>query len=68
MTFNETIRIANQFGLLKGNLEQWTIYRQSRNNTSHTYDEKIANNIVNIVPQFKIEVEFLLNTLKTKLE
>ena len=67
MTFNEIIRRANQFGLLKTNLETWDEYRKKRNMTSHTYDEKIANDVVAIIPAFKDEAEFLLNRLKEKL-
>ena len=64
MTFNEIIRKSNRLGLLKNNLDKWTEYRQKRNMTSHTYDEKIANLVVNIIPEFKDEVYFLLNKLK----
>lgn len=64
MTFNEIIRKSNRLGLLKNNLDKWTEYRQKRNMTSHTYDEKIANEVVSIIPEFKEEVDFLLNKLK----
>ena len=64
MTFNQLIRTANQFGLLKSNLEIWDDYRQKRNSTSHTYDETIALEVMSVVPDFKDEAEFLLNKLK----
>ena len=64
MTFNQLIRAANQFGLLKSNLEIWDDYRQKRNSTSHTYDETIALEVMSVVPAFKDEAEFLLNKLK----
>lgn len=64
MTFNQLIRSANQFGLLKSNLELWDNYRQKRNATSHTYDEKVALEVMAIIPIFKDEAEFLLNKLK----
>ena len=64
MTFNQLIRTANQFGLLKSNLEIWDDYRQKRNSTSHTYDEAIALEVMSIVPSFKDDAEFLLNKLK----
>lgn len=67
MTFNDTIRIANKLDLLKGNLEDWTEYRQKRNLTSHTYDENIANQVVSIVPAFKLEADFLFSRLKEKI-
>ena len=50
MTFNEMVRQANKMDLLKSNLETWTLFREKRNLTSHTYDEKIATNVVKIIP------------------
>lgn len=67
MTFNETIRTANKMGLLKSNLDKWTEYRQKRNMTSHTYDENVAKEVVSIIPEFKDEVEFLLNQLEKNI-
>ncbi|MCM1338489.1 MAG: nucleotidyltransferase substrate binding protein [Muribaculaceae bacterium] len=67
MSFNDLIRTANQLGLLKSNLELWTEFRNMRNITSHTYDEKIAMKIVNIIPDFYQEVAFLLEQLRKKL-
>lgn len=64
MTFNQLIRAANQFGLLKSNLEIWDDYRQKRNSTSHTYDESIALEVMSIIPAFKDDAIFLLNKLK----
>lgn len=64
MTFNELIRKANQFNLLRTNLETWNEYRQKRNMTSHTYDEVAAMEVASIIPDFKDEAEFLLNKLK----
>ncbi len=66
-TFNEIIRQSNQYGILKNNLEIWDDYRQKRNMTSHTYDETIAKKVIEIIPAFKEEAEFLLNKLKEKL-
>lgn len=67
MTFNEMIRQANKMGLLRSNLEKWDNYRQKRNLTSHTYDEKIAVEVVEIIEDFAQEVQYLLNKLKEKL-
>lgn len=67
MTFNEIIRTANQFGLLKSNLEKWTEYRQKRNATSHTYDEIIAREVLAVIPEFKDEAEFILDELKKRI-
>ncbi|MGN0031776.1 MAG: HI0074 family nucleotidyltransferase substrate-binding subunit [Candidatus Gastranaerophilaceae bacterium] len=67
LTFNETIRKANQLGLLLSNLEKWTDYRQKRNMTSHTYEETIANAVVSVVKDFQNDVHFLLKALKEHL-
>ena len=67
MTFNEMIRQANKMGLLSSNLEKWDNYRQKRNLTSHTYDEKIAVEVVEIIEDFAQEAQYLLDKLKEKL-
>ena len=67
MTFNEMIRQANKMGLLRSNLEKWDNYRQKRNLTSHTYDEKIAQDVVSIIEDFALEAKYLLEKLKEKL-
>ncbi len=64
MSFNDMIRTANQFGLFKSNLEIWSEYRKMRNMTSHTYDEKTAQKVVEIIPQFYDEMQFFLGALK----
>lgn len=67
MTFNQMVRIANQMGLLKSNLEMWDEYRQKRSLTSHTYNEIVAKDVVSIIPDFYEEAVYLLNKLKEKL-
>ncbi len=67
MTFNEMIRQANKMGLLRSNLEIWDNYRQKRSLTSHTYDEKIAQDVVSIIEDFALEAKYLLEKLKEKL-
>lgn len=64
MSFNEMIRTASQLNLIKSNLEKWTIYREMRNMTSHTYDEVVALQVVNIIPDFSDEVAYLITNLK----
>lgn len=64
LTFNETIRKANQMGLLLSDLEKWTEYRQKRNLTSHTYEETIANSVVSVVKDFQKDAKYLLEKLK----
>jgi len=68
LSFNQLIRDANERGVLLGNLENWTKYREKRNITSHTYDEAKALEVISIVEDFAKEAEFLLNKLKEKNE
>ncbi len=65
LTFNQLIRQANEMGILLNNLEQWIIYRQKRNITSHTtYNIEKANEVISVVNKFIEEVEFLINKIK----
>lgn len=64
LAFNDIIREANKFGFLLSNLEKWTLFRQKRNLSSHTYNEKIALSIVEIVKDFREEAHYVLNRLK----
>lgn len=63
-TFNQLIRQANEMGVLKNNLENWIIYRQMRNITSHTYDEEKAEQVLSIMEDFIQEVDFLIGKIK----
>ena len=67
LNFNEIIRTANQFSLLKSNLEMWTKFRVMRNMTAHSYDEATALKIIESLPEFCDEVSFLINKLKGEL-
>ena len=64
MSFNEMIRTASQLNLLVSNLEKWTVYREMKNMTSHTYDEEIALQVVSIIPDFSKEIAYLITRLK----
>jgi len=63
-TFNQLIRQANEMGILKNNLENWIIYRQMRNITSHTYDEEKAEQVLSIMEDFIQEIDFLIGKIK----
>lgn len=67
LTFNEIIRESNRFGLLKTNLEEWTLYRQKRNMSSDTYDEDEAKSLVVVIHNFRDEAHFLLKQLKKNI-
>ena len=64
LTFNQLIRQANEMGILLSNLEQWIVFRQKRNITSHTYNIEKAKEVISIVGQFIEEIEFLVDKIK----
>lgn len=66
LTFNEIIRESNRFGLLKTNLEEWTLYKQKRNMSSDTYDEDEAKSLVVVIHNFKDEAHYLLEKIKKR--
>lgn len=66
LSFNDLIRTANEKGLLVNNLEVWNNYRLKRNITSHTYDEKKADDVISAVHNFYNEVEFLYRELEKR--
>ena len=68
MDFNTVIRKASEIGLILNDLEKWTTYRLARNLTFHTYDENKAIEVVSVIPDFEKEADFLLKTLKKRIE
>ena len=66
MNFSGLIRTCNERGLLLSDIITWRKYREERNITSHTYDEKKAERILKKIPQFLEESKFILQTLKER--
>jgi nucleotidyltransferase substrate binding protein (TIGR01987 family) len=66
MAFADLIRSANEQGLLLGDWSAWTIYREMRSKTSHTYDEEIAIEVVQGIPAFLEEARHLLKQLQER--
>jgi nucleotidyltransferase substrate binding protein (TIGR01987 family) len=64
MPFSDLIRTGNEQGLLLGNWTDWKRYREMRSQTSHAYDEEIALGVVEGIPAFLAEGEFLLKQLQ----
>ncbi len=67
MPFADLIRTANEKGLLLGDWPLWRGYRDMRSKTSHTYDEDIALQVVEGIPAFLAEVQFLAAALTQRL-
>lgn len=66
LNFQSLIRLGSDKGLLKNGWDQWKIYRETRNITSHAYDETKAQEIIKYIPSFYADALYLLNKLKTK--
>ncbi|MDU8923454.1 nucleotidyltransferase substrate binding protein [Pasteurellaceae bacterium LIM206] len=64
MNFQDLIRSGNERGLLLGNWTDWKQYREMRSRTSHTYGEETAIAVVENIPKFLAEAEFLLSKLQ----
>lgn len=59
LAFPDLIRKGNETGLLKSDRPTWRRYREMRGKTSHTYDEKIALEVVAAIPEFLEEARYL---------
>lgn len=64
-TFREIVRIGAEQGLID-KPEDWFVYRQARNNTSHGYDEKKAVAVYGNIAPFAASARKLLAILKTR--
>ena len=63
-TFNDLIRTANEKGILLNDLGKWSVYRQRRNITSHTYNVEKALLVLEIINDFIEDINYLLNKIK----
>ncbi len=59
MTFPALIRTASEYGLLRSGWDVWQEFRKARNLTSHIYNEEVARQVVERIPAFATEAEFL---------
>lgn len=59
MTFAALIRTASAQGLLRSGWDAWFAFREARNLTSHTYDGAKAKQVLEQIPEFTAEAQFL---------
>lgn len=64
MSFPTLIRTASERGLLLNGWDKWEVYRRARNKTSHTYNEAVALEVVELLPDFLLEADHLLTRMK----
>ena len=67
MPFPDLIRSGNEAGLLLGDWPKWRTYRDMRGKTSHTYDERVALEVVAGIPEFMEEAKFLRDKLAERI-
>lgn len=68
MSFANLIRTGAEKGLLKSSWDVWSVYRQARNLTSHTYDEKKAVEVCKTIPNFLNDAEYLMMQLTMRTQ
>lgn len=67
MPFADLIRSGNEQGLLLGDWPKWRGYREMRGKSSHTYAEKVALEVVAVIPAFLEEAIYLRDKLRARL-
>ncbi len=61
-SFKEKLRTAHGLGLLRDAMS-FVLYREKRNETSHTYDAAKAEHVLSVVPAFLEDVRHLVGQL-----
>ncbi len=67
MPFADLIRTGNAEGLLRNDWPAWRRFREMRTRTTHTYDGKVASQVVAAIPAFLEEAEQLYDELQRRL-
>lgn len=67
MPFADLIRTGNEQGLLLSDWPAWKVFREMRAKTSHTYAEKVALEVVKVIPAFLAEATHLRDKLRARL-
>ncbi len=65
-TFQTVIRMGNEKGLLRSDWTRWRVYRQARNDSSHTYDADKAQSVYETAADFLEEALFLSKQLNSR--
>lgn len=63
LTMNNIFRFMQGYGYAE-NWESWRDYYQKRNNTAHEYSLDKSRKLLEIIPQFIKDTEFLIDKLK----
>jgi nucleotidyltransferase substrate binding protein (TIGR01987 family) len=65
--FQDLIRKGNELGLLRSPWPRWRTFRELRSKTSHTYNEEVAIDVTQAIPDFLEEAIFLRDRLRELL-
>lgn len=63
-TFPTLIRTASDLGVLRSGWDVWYRFREARNLTSHVYSEETARKVLDEIPSFAEEAEYLYAALE----
>jgi nucleotidyltransferase substrate binding protein (TIGR01987 family) len=66
LSFQDLIRVGFERDLLKHSWQQWKIFRELRNKTSHTYNEEFVQEILAELDSFLIDVNFLKDKINER--
>jgi hypothetical protein len=64
ITFPSLIRTASESGLLRSGWDVWYEFRKASNLTSHVYNEEAARQVVEHIPAFAEEADYLYRELE----
>ena len=65
MNYRDLMRVAFEIGLIQV-VEDWFVYREARNQTSHAYDQHKAQVVFETTLKFINDAEFLIQQLKNR--
>lgn len=66
MSYSDLMRTGWEMGFLRGGWPLWKVFRETRNTTSHLYDESKAIAAVAKIPMFQEEIEYFLDQLRAR--
>lgn len=65
MNFSDLIRTAAQAGLIP-DVKRFLQYREMRNLTSHTYDDRKAELVLTVLDDFEKDIDYLIQQLNSR--
>ena len=66
LTVNNIFRFMQGYKFINS-WENWRMYYEKRNNTAHEYNLEKSRKLIEIIPQFIEDTDFLIKNLKEKL-